>query len=278
MSNGIITMNSLGKKGRFGNQVFQYAFLNMYASRYSLEIQTNPWVGQFLFGHQDPPVTHNFPLLTSHVIKKQIRKGTLFSSKTPPYRNVELWGQFMFHTRFYRPHKKLFRSLFQPAPKIRSMVNKGYKDLRKRGETIIGIHIRRGDFLKFKDHKRNVPVPTSWYTKWLDQTWPTLKKPVLFIASDDVDSVLPDFKPYHPVISSDVIKNFPKITSFRPDTSFYPDFYLLTKCDVLAISNSSFSFAASMLNDRCKVFMRPNPKQKLVSYDPWDSDVRVNLR
>ena len=54
---------------------------------------------------------------------------------------------------------------------------------------------------------------------------------------------------------------------------FLVDFYIMSNCDVLAISNSTFSFMASLLNKRCKNFFRPSPESmELVSYDPWDSD------
>lgn len=279
MSKRIITMSALGTKGqgRFGNQVFQYAFLKIYASRYSLNVETRPWIGQYLFGHHDPPVTHHFRKLTLNDVRK-INIKRLFRSPKCPFDNVDLYGQFMMHTKYYAPYKKMFHSLFQPTAEIYNKVNKGMTELRGRGNTIVGIHIRRGDFLNYKGHRRNFPVPTSWYIKWLEQIWPTLDKPVLFIASDDLKSVLPDFKRYRPVTSSDFVKNFPeKPKYYRLDPSFYPDFYFLTQCDRLAISNSTFSFSASLLNTRSELFMRPDIQQKLVPYQPWRSKVRVNL-
>ncbi|RCW43016.1 alpha-1,2-fucosyltransferase [Paenibacillus prosopidis] len=275
----VITMRTLGTKGhgRFGNQVLQYGFLKIYASRYSLKVKTHPWIGQYLFGHQDPPVTRKYPILTSSDISK-IKTNKLLGSKNPPFVNVDLQGQFMMHANRYKPYKKLFRSLFQPTPGIYDQVNKGMLELRKRGKTVVGLHVRRGDFLNYKNHPRNFPVPTSWYIKWLKQIWPTLENPVLFIASDDLDSVLSKFKRYRPVTSSDVIENFPKKPKYhRLNPSFYPDFYILTQCDHLAISNSTFSFAASLLNKRCKSFMRPHMKRKLVPFQPWNSKRRLNL-
>jgi hypothetical protein len=59
-----------------------------------------------------------------------------------------------------------------------------------------------------------------------------------------------------------------------PEAPFYLDFSLLGTCDVLAISNSTFSFAASMLSDRGKSFFRPHiPTQKLIPFDPWNAEV-----
>jgi hypothetical protein len=47
---------------------------------------------------------------------------------------------------------------------------------------------------------------------------------------------------------------------------------MLSQCDILAISNSTFSFAASMLNNNGYNFVRPRLSQKkLIQYDPWNS-------
>ena len=164
-------------------------------------------------------------------------------------------------------------------PEIFNKVNTGMVELRKRGRTIVGIHVRRGDFLRYTDHPKNFAVPTAWYLKWLEQIWPKLDHPVLFIASDDLDLVLPDFKRYRPVISSDIIKKFPTKPQYgRINPSIYPDFYLLTQCDRLAISNSTFSFSASLLNERCSMFVRPQITKKLEPFQPWDSKRRLYLR
>jgi hypothetical protein len=59
-----------------------------------------------------------------------------------------------------------------------------------------------------------------------------------------------------------------------PKANYYPDFYILTQLDVVAISNSSFSFVASMLNERAKFFCRPSLlSNKIIPFDPWDSYV-----
>lgn len=271
----VVTMKCLGTKGRFGNQIFQYAFLKIYSSRYALQAQTPPWIGQYLFGHKDPPIRRDLPRLTSSELPKEKR---LFGRKKPPFANVDLYGQFMFNAKSYKRFKPLFRSLFRPTPEIRKRLKPGMSELRKRGKTVVGIHVRRGDFLDYPNHPRNFPAPTDWYVRWLNGLWPTLDKPVLFIASDDPDSVLPDFKRFRPVTTADVMAPFPAQPKYgRLDPSFYPDFYILTQCDRLAISNSTFSFAASLLNRRCTLFVRPHAKQKLVPFRPWESKRRLDI-
>ena len=109
-------------------------------------------------------------------------------------------------------------------------------------------------------------APNSCYKKWLQGLWETLEKRVLFIASDELEEVVDDFADYYPVTVKDLGVEM-------PEASFYPDFYILSQCDVLAISNSTFSVAASMLNERCKFFFRPHlPSKKLIPFNPWDSE------
>ena len=58
------------------------------------------------------------------------------------------------------------------------------------------------------------------------------------------------------------------------------DFFVITQANKVAISNSTFSFIASMLNEKSKSFFRPSFRNKaLHQYDPWDSEVleRCNI-
>ena len=59
----VLTMSILGKLGRFGNQLFQYAFLRICASQIDARVECPVWVGQYLFGHKDAPIAHNLPHL-----------------------------------------------------------------------------------------------------------------------------------------------------------------------------------------------------------------------
>lgn len=264
-----VSMRNLGEMGRFGNQIFQYAFLKTYAFRYNLKVETPPWIGQYLFGHQDPRISKKLPTVT----EKDVRNHTnILQYAEPKYQNVDFKGYFLFHTRYYAPYKVYFRSLFEPVPEVKSIVKKGVTELLSNRKTLVGLHLRRGDYLDYqndKKYKHLFPiVPNQWYLDWLEYLWRTLSNPVLFIASDEPDKVLPDFKAFKPITSKDLLVDLPQ-------ASFYPDYYILSQCNYLAISYSTFSFSASMLNQRGNVFVRPIMQQKkLVQYNPWNSNVK----
>ena len=253
----LVTM-SLLSKARFGNQIFLYTLLKIHQKEHDVRVETAPWIGQYLFGHNDPPISQTLPEFTD--------TGMAILNAQEPYKNVEFSGPvYQLHTKYYAPYKELFHSLFQPVPQVEVKMRDAVNKLRERGKTIIGIHLRRGDYQKLKRSYTFV-APTACYKKWLEGLWETLDEPVLFIASDDLSGVVDDFADYNPITIKDLGVQL-------PEADFYPEFYILTQCDVLAISNSTFSFTAAMLNENCQFFFRPHLlAKKLVPFNPWNSE------
>ncbi len=253
----LVTMSILSK-ARFGNQIFLYALLKIHQKEHNVRVETVSWVGQYLFGHNDPPISQTLPEFTD--------SGLAILNAKEPYNNVEFGGPtYQLHTKYYDPYKDFFRSLFQPVPQVEFKMIDAVNRLRQYGKTIVGIHLRRGDYQKLQRSYTFV-APTACYRKWLEGLWETLDEPVLFIASDELAGVVNDFSDYHPVTIKDLGVEV-------AEADFYPEFYILTQCDVLAISNSTFSFTAAMLNENCKFFFRPHLKaKKLIPFDPWNSE------
>ena len=148
----LITMSSLGHWGRFGNQVFQYAFLRIYTQKNNFRLETAPWIGQYLFGHSDHPVSQSLPIIDDTVSARDPYdgSGSCIAGASDPPKNVDLLGYFQFHTSYYAPYKDFFRSLFKPVSAVEGIVRKSVEVMRSRGNTIIGLHLRRGDYGTFK--------------------------------------------------------------------------------------------------------------------------------
>jgi len=253
----LVTMSILSR-ARFGNQIFLYAMLKIHEQQQNIRVETASWIGQYLFGHSEPSISKILPVVHD--------SGLGIINAEAPFRNVEFGGPtYQIPTKYYAPHKELFRSLFQPMPEVEAKVAAAVSSLRQRGKTIVGLHLRRGDYWGPYAEFMFI-APNSCYKKWLQGLWQTLEEPVLFIASDELEEVVDDFADYYPVTVKDLGVEM-------PEAPFYPDFYILSQCDVLAISNSTFSVAASMLNERCKFFFRPHlPSKTLIPFDPWDSE------
>lgn len=288
----VLTMSSIGKLGRFGNQLFQYAFLKICAEKSGAAVECSPWIGQTLFGHKDAPISKRLPPAIErrdvgenlfdiipefipYLEKLADAKSSRVGSEALEHGlvNVDLWGFFQFPTRLLAPHKEYFRSLFQPVMELKSPLEDGLNILRSKGKTIIGIHIRRGDYITEPQIGFTLVVPAKWYCEWLDGIWEKVEEPVLLLCSDDLDSILPKFEKFSPVTWRDLEVNLPKGMKDL-NIEFYIDFFMLSNCDVVCISNSNFSFVSCMLNERGKMFVRPtwDFSSKFTVFDPWNSE------
>ena len=247
---GVISMSALGKTGDLGNKLFQYGFLQIYASENGFLVETPTWIGQKLFGHNDPNISEKLPAVIEETNKLSEAR---FPNSEEVFNNVDIGGEFLYHTKYYAPHQEYFCSLFEPVGEVKSKVEAAWEKLRSRGKTIIGLHLQN--------------TPKEWYQNWLLGLWETLEKPVLFIAKNDSEELsLDEFAEYNPVTVKDLEIDL-------PETDFYLDFYLLSKCDLVAIANTPFSFAAALLNRQAKYFFRPHfPTAKLIPFNPWNSE------
>ena len=251
-----ITVRSLGT-GNWGNEVFWYMFAKTYARRHGLQLQVNPWAGSELVGASDPPVQQH---LVDLVEKTEHGLNDAIIPHSPPMADVNFVGLFQYHTSHYHPDRNYIRSVFRPHPRVAARIEPHWQALRKRGNTAVALHIRRNDY-GFRYFYR---APTDWYLDLLECLWPQLERPFLYVASDDPDAVLGDFAKYDPASAADL---GPPL----PEHDFYRDFYVLQHSDVLAISNSTFSFSAAMLNSHLQCAYRPYlPSRRFVQFDPWD--------
>lgn len=288
----LLTMSSIGQLGRFGNQLFQYAFLRICAEKSGAKVECPPWIGQTLFGHNDSPISKRLPPAVERrdvgeslfdVIPEFIpyleklagAKSSRIGSEVLEIglANVDLWGFFQFHTKYLKSHQQYFRSLLQPIGNLRVALEDSLNILRFKGKTIVGIHIRRGDYITEPRVGFTLVFPTKWYCDWLTEIWDKLENPVLLLCSDDIDSIIDDFDKFSPLTSKDLEVKLPERIK-DIDVEFYIDFFMLSNCDVVVASNSNFSFVACMLNERAKMFVRPrwDFSTKFAVFDPWDSD------
>ena len=250
----VVTMSTIGKNGGFGNQIFQYAFLKIYAQENRLSVETPKWLGQELFGHKDREINQDLPVVFEN-------NNEIFPGNGEIWKNVDIQGYFLYHTSYYRTHKEYFCSLFQPVAEIEALVKVAWEKLCSRGKTIIGLHLQ----LNSDENNNSVVASSEWYKIWLHGLWETLEEPVLFIASDHVEEINQGyFAEYNPITVRDL----------EVEVNLeYLNFFLLSKCDFVAISNTAFAFAACLLNETGKYFFRPHfSTAKLIPFEPWNSN------
>ncbi|MCM8738506.1 glycosyltransferase [Azospirillum sp. A1-3] len=250
-----------GRHGRFGNQILQYGVLRLYADRHGLTLEVPKWPGRHLYGLDDPLPGTPLPALPE-AEGEGVVVAALAGGDAPVLADRDVTGYFCGGTGFLSARRDSFRAFFTPAAPLRPHADAIAARLRASGGTIVALHLRRGDF----GWGRFWIAPEAWYLRWLEEVWPGLDRPVLYIATDD-PACLTAFAPYRPLCARDLAEPI-------QGAEFFTDFHALCVADVVAISNSSFSFTASMLNRTAKAFHRPDrERQALVPYDPWNSPV-----
>jgi len=262
-SSARVQMSNLGANGRYGNQLLQYAFLILYARRHGLMAEVPDWIGRHVFGFADPLPSRTRPVISENDLDLF---GALRGEVEPAPRDCDLSGYFCADTRLWGPVATDFRRLFaEPVAQIRHRLESALAHLHARGRTLVAVHLRRGDF----GYGRFWIAPAGWYLDWLRRLWRDLPDPVLYVATDDPQAAEP-FREFQPLLSRDL--------DAGPDPlPLLLDHFLLARASHLAISNSSFSFTAAMLNDNLKVAVRPHPDaRQLVAFDPWASPVLLD--
>jgi len=257
-----VSCSAVGTMGRFANHVFQYLFIQTYAKEHDFTAFNPVWAGDDMFNVA--PGAETLPALSFNKDETSFELENSDVANDPELRpDTDFTGYFQYHTRYYRP----FQSLIQEQLSFKGAYADRATQIRDlfaaQPGPVIPLHLRRGDF----GTGVFFIAPESWYVDWLNTVRESEPDLTLYIASDDKAAVLPAFDDFRTLTEADL-----PATDLAHD--FFTDFAALTMGDRLAISNSSFSFSASMLNQTAKQFMRPDLNVgALVPYEPWNAPV-----
>jgi FkbM family methyltransferase len=257
-----LQMTTLGARGRFGNQLLQYGYVRLYADRHQLELEVPDWIGRDLYGFDDPwPVGAFAPLDESQADLGAILRGA--SSISLAGRDVR--GYFCWDTSGWGEAGEAFRALFRLRPPFAEPLAAAEARLMAGATTLVALHLRRGDF----GQGRFWEAPVAWYRDWLAELWPRLERPRLYLATD-APELAGEFSAYAPHTARELGVEFPGV-------EFLADHYFLTRARHLAISNSSFSYSAAMLNGALESAVRPDPRaRRLAPFAPWRAPVLLD--
>jgi hypothetical protein len=174
--------------------------------------------------------------------------------------DCDLWGYFQLHGAVLAPHRELMRQMFEPVPALAQRLDECMARLRSICPAVTAIHVRRGDF----GYGPYFRAPCSWYAKWLDTVAPA--SPV-YLASDEPDGLRDSFGSRRIVVARE-ISNMP------PELDWLLDFHVLRQAEQVAISNSSYSFMAALLNGNLRKAGRPCVENAgIIDFDPCDAPV-----
>jgi hypothetical protein len=141
-------------------------------------------------------------------------------------------------------HLGFIRDYFQPVSEHAENINRNMSDIRKHFKTVIGIHIRRGDYETFQSGK---------YFYEIEQ----YRKIMLNIAD-----LFKDEDPAFLICSNENIDTgvFKGLNVFKGPGHFVEDLYSLAKCDFIAGPPSTFSMWASFYGNK-PLYMIEDPEK-----------------
>ena len=122
-----VQISCLGNFGRFGNQLFQYAFAKSYAEKYNctLEVPQN-WKGRQIFNIDDPPIGEPLP-------------KTKLDTIPWGQKNIDLFGYFCAPDFVQFLTRKKLKEWFKIKDKWMDLVPKPEAPY-------LAAHLRRGDY------------------------------------------------------------------------------------------------------------------------------------
>lgn len=240
---------TLTYQGELGNKLFQTANAISYALEhgYCLLIPK-----QYLDSKSTKAIFHHLPFKEKpHFTSLFVEKDPYTYQPIPKIKNVELKG-FFLSEKYFIKHKDLIKSLFSPPKKIRwSLERKHAAALNNPIKVALHIRTYYKDYLGSGPGLYNqFPAPDlSYYEKAID-LFP--KEAVFVVCSDEIN-----WCKKH-------LSHIPRTFYFVEGQKSIEDFYLLTLCDHMITSNSTFSWWAA--------YLIANPDKKIIARTPWSID------
>ena len=246
----MIGFNSLGRKGRLGNQMFQYAALRGLAAK----ISTSFCIPNF----KDPIYTIGGDPIKSELFENFNLKVKilLMNENYVPILNE---GHYHFNKELFDncPDNIILEGYFQSEKYFKHIENYIKKDFSFKEEILkpckkiisttespIALHVRRGDYLKFQDQHPLCSI--SYYQSALEH-FDSKRNVIVF--SDDYKwcSETSIFKDRRFILAN----SYPAVN----------ELCLMTLCNDFIIANSSYSWWGAWLSSQ--------PKKKVICPEPW---------
>lgn len=226
----MIGFNHLGKHGRLGNQMFQYAALRGIAAQHNYEFCIpesnfqNPWQDHQLFGAFElPNLRHKKFLPANYYQEPHFHYSQEYVDECPD--NVNIYGYFQTE-KYFGNIKESIKEDFTFKNEILEPCKEAFDF-----DQMISLHVRRTDYLeKSHDHP---PCSMEYYKNALSQFDSNI--PVMVFSDDVYWCRKQDF------FSSDRFM-------ISENTGNLIDMCLMTLCSHHIISNSSFSWWGAWLS------------------------------
>ena len=240
-----VTFSKLGKYGRIGNQLFQIAAAVGYSKKYNIPIRLPKWFCNYDKIDYSSYFINKLDQSYDENLKVQEYKEPKFSYTEIPKSNnpIDLHGYFQSEL-YFKDYENVIRNYLKPEKFLIDKINRKYSDLLT--GNVCSIHIRRGDYVGSGTH---FVCDLNYYNDCIDLMKAIGIKKFLFF-SDDINWCKENFKGggYY----------------FSEDNNPIEDLFIMSMCKNNIISNSSFSWWASWLNE--------NPNKLILVPSKWFAD------
>lgn len=151
----------------------------------------------------------------------------------------------------FEKHTPVLRSIFTPLPKYTDQVQEAIHRCKQQGDTLIGVHIRRGDYKTYNDGKWYYE-DAVYFSKMqeLKRQLESQGKTCAFLlcSNEKIDKV-----------------NYRGLSIFHEDRHFIVDLYALSQCDYLIGPPSTFSMWASFYGEKPLLHLDAASKEVVLS-------------
>lgn len=277
--------------GGLGNQMFQYAFACYLKHQFPNEevlLDTHHFAHYNLHnGYELNRVFPNLsiPIATKEQVKKMTRyiphyKLSRLARKLLPVMKTEYVehcnysfdekagaqqgdcyyeGYWQAMPYYISIREQLLQEFTFPTPCVYNVAKA--KEI-KNGRSV-GIHIRRGDYLKLPDFQGVCDI--DYYQRAIEMLLTNNSNYTFYIFSNDIEWCRENIEP----LLSDSSVSY---VDFNQGANSCWDIYLMSQCENLIIANSSFSWWGAFLNQHAKCIIAPNKwvnrNQNIEVYDP----------
>jgi hypothetical protein len=268
--------------GGLGNQMFQYAA----AKALALHHKTNLLLDTSSFYREELPeleVPRNFELYNfdgaiddyTNIVNENFKEKRIEKILPNYKRTVYKEPFYHFDDNFFKSNATVYLKGGWQSYKYFSLYNEIIKSTFKLKESItasfinsadlfsnsVGVHIRRGDYLRKKIILDwHGVMDSSYYKRGFDEIAKRGNIGKVFYFSDDPLWVEKELVPIMPG----------QIISSANSSGHLEDFYLMQHCSHNIIANSSFSWWAAYLN--------PNPDKMVVAPQRWFNKANLNTK
>ena len=265
-------------RGGLGNQMFIYAFSVALRETFRQEILVDTHYYKSRNFHNGLEIERIFGIhLTEAKLSDKLKMSWYFPNywidyhllgKLPARKNTvrELPGQKVslellddssdkFYDGYWQSYQYfdscrdvILKEFTFPKISMEDKLNFELNERLKNEENSVGIHIRRGDYLKNWKYRGLCGI--DYYQKAIAYILEHIKSPKFFLFSDDIDWVKENISP--------LLKGYAvTFVNWNHSINSYKDMQLMAMCKNLIIANSSFSWWAAYLNQNNPIVVAP---------------------